>query len=160
MGKPQGITIRLMTRDDIQTVIALVTEVFNTHVAPEYSSAGCEEFYRFASKDGLLTRLQSNQATFVAIISDKIYGITEIRPPNHISLLFVDTAQQRMGLGKALFAHARFWITENYPNTRYISVNASPNAQNAYIRWGFEATHSEQEYHGIRFIPMLYHITP
>ena len=91
-------------------------------------------------------------------MEETIVGVIAMRPPCHISLLFVDAAYHRQGIAKALYKT----VIAHYKKPEHplmVTVNASPYAESIYQRLGFIPTDTEQAVSGIRFIPMK-HIIP
>ena len=148
------IEIKTMQPTQIKAVIDLIQSVFMHDVAPSFSDLGIQEFLRYADKDKMLERQEANHFSLVASANGTIIGIIEIRNCTHISLLFVDSRYQRMGIGKALFQHALHICMTNKPDVIAMSVNASPNAVSAYKHFGFIPTDKEINSNGIRFTPM------
>jgi len=85
-----------------------------------------------------------------------VIGAIEVREFKHISMLFVDDQYQRKGIGGNLIREAISICQENSPELDQITVNSSPNAVQAYEKFGFLWSGSEQEISGIRFVPMVF----
>ena len=82
-------------------------------------------------------------------------GVLAVRPPCHISLLFVDGEHHRKGIARSLFKRMLDYYKQNHELTE-ITVNSSPYAKEAYHKLGFTDTDTEQIVNGIRFTPMMY----
>ena len=79
-----------------------------------------------------------------------LVGVIALRNNHHLFHLFVASAWQGRGLGRAL------WRTiQPRRNERY-TVNASRNAVGFYRRLGFLATGPEQQGRGVAWTPMAY----
>ena len=82
----------------------------------------------------------------------------EMRAGPHLALLFVDPALQRHGLGRRMLARAlKLWPQAGVSQ---VTVNASPNAVEAYARLGFAPDGEVQTHNGITFQPMHLEIGP
>ena len=155
----KNVVYRKMKESEAAEVVALVSAVFSKYVSPEYSSEGIEEFFRYANVDGMKRRLKEDHFILVAEQDSQIVGMIEVRSFNHISLLFVDSAVQRRGIGKELVRHAAQQCVEADRSINLLTVNSSPNAVDAYQAIGFHEMNGEQEMNGIRFIPMQMFLT-
>ena len=146
--------IRPLTADDIVPAMELVWRVFSEFEAPEYSAEGVAEFKAFIEPAFITGKMASGEFhLWSAFENEKIVGVIAIKPPLHISLLFVDKQYHRRGIARKLF--------ETVINDKSIAgehtavtVNSSPYAVEIYRRLGFEPTDTEQTVNGIRFIPM------
>lgn len=131
----------------------LVQEVFDEFVAPDYSSQGRDEFYKFANEKSMAERTQQGSFIILAYHLEKLLGIIEVMKPAHISLFFVKKGHQRSGIGKALFAEVLKRIYTNGED-KEITVKSALHSVDFYRRLGFVAQDGEQCINGIRFIPM------
>lgn len=80
----------------------------------------------------------------------------KLRDYCHVSLLFVDPIHQRNGIGLMLVNAALRLIKIHAPEVREVTVNSSPNAVDAYKRFGFRVTGDLQFKNGIAFVPMTF----
>ena len=147
--------IRPMRLGEEEQVAALAIRVFNTYVAPLYSTEGVAEFSRYANSDAMALRLPPKHFTLVAEHANKLIGMIEIRNHTHVSMLFVDDDQQRKGIGRKLLKEALSISKKSEPTPFTVTVNASPNAIDAYKKFGFFPQGNEQTINGIRFTPMI-----
>jgi len=145
-----------ITTDTLESsnILQLVWNVFEEFEAYQYSAKGVKEFKDFLN---ILQykRLLDNSEMIMwgSFHNGKIIGTIAVRPPNHISLLFVDKQYHRQGIARALYQ--TFLEYSKKYNCSEISVNSSLYAVEAYKRLGFVATDTEQENEkGIRFVPM------
>ncbi len=148
------IEYRQMKQGDEIQVFTLITEVFNQFVAPKFSQEGIEEFLKYIQPDVLDNHFKSNHFGFIALVGSKVIGVIVIRDYSHIALFFVDSKHQRKGIGRELLRMALERCRFHDIKTSHVTVNASPNSENAYIRLNFESTKNEQCVNGIRFVPM------
>lgn len=150
-----GFHIRAIESNEIHAAANLVARVFEESVAPLYGSVGIREFMSYASTEAFVQRLSANHLAFVAVDeSGRVAGIVELRDHRHVSLLFVEPASQRKGLGRGLVTAAIDACQEANPYLERLTVNASPNSVGAYERFGFGVMEPEREANGIRFVPM------
>lgn len=141
-----------MRDDEREATLELVMRAFDEAVRPGYTDEGAEEFARSA-RSFLLESL-ANHVTHVAEASGQIVGMVDMRDGSHICLFFVDSSRRAQGVGRALLDAAIASACATTPGLRAITVNAAPSAVAAYQRLGFVAVESEQERHGIRYVPM------
>ena len=142
-------TIRIANLEEIPAVVALSRDSFMSAVAPLYGDEGVRTFLEFATVEAMLKRMSENYATYVAYREDTLIGMAHVKDRAHISMLFIASNEQCKGVGRALVEAV---IAES--NDRVITVHSSPNAEQAYTRFGFRRTADEQVTDGIRYIPM------
>jgi ribosomal protein S18 acetylase RimI-like enzyme len=149
------IQIRLMHPDEVLAVVGLVARSFRQSVAPLYSPLGTAEFLAYASAESMLKRLEGDHLVLLAHQDGRVVGMIEVRHHDHISMLFVEPARQRQGIGRALLEQAVQAIRAARPDLAEVTVNSSPNSIEAYTRFGFLPTAALQEKNGIQFVPMV-----
>lgn len=138
---------------DEEKICKVIIESFNKYVGIGYSSEGRDEFYRFVNPSIIRERLEMNDLMTLALVDQQIVGVIAMRNRNHISLLFVDDAFHRRGIGKKLLMET-IKLSNVQDELTFITVNSSPYAIEIYKKLGFEITNIEQEKNGIAFIPM------
>jgi GNAT superfamily N-acetyltransferase len=138
----------------------LAIGVFDRYVAPLYSPEGREEFHHYAGVEALLERHNQGHITLVAECGLELVGMLQLRKWHHVNMLFVAAGHQRQGIGRTLLARAVDLVRQHDPAATYLTVNASPNAVEAYRRFRFEAWELEQIVNGIRCIPMRLNLRP
>ena len=74
-----------------------------------------------------------------------------------ISLLFVDGAHHKKGIGTKLVDEVRNYILSEIGGSR-LTVHSSPFAVDFYHKLGFRDLAPEQEADGIRFTPMEFYL--
>jgi len=149
-----SIQIRPMKQEEFQAVSDLVFRSFKNNVAAYYSEEGVETFFDYANPKALSERFLKDHFILVAVEKQALVGMIEIRNNRHISLLFVELLQQEKGIGKELLGKAIAMARQSDPEFKGLTVNSSPNAVEAYKRFGFAPTDSFQEKNGIQFMPM------
>lgn len=145
--------IRVATVEDAQCVSDFVTRIAQEQIAPTLSAEGLKHLIAGMSVANQVQRFREGYRFFIAFDHDEILGIVCVRLPFHLYYLFVRPDQQRKGIGRQLWSHARDSVCEINQNPT-ITVNSSLNAVAAYERLGFCIDGPIQESHGVRFQPM------
>lgn len=146
--------IKILKPSDLRDALHLVWETFLEFEAPEYSDEGIQEFRSFIELSSIADmQSKSELILWGCFEKNKIIGVIAIKPPCHISLLFVDKNYHRQGIARALYNTVLDYYKPNH-ECPVTTVNSSPYAAEAYRRLGFVATDTEQTVNGIRFIPM------
>ena len=134
--------------------LGLVWDVFFEFEAPEYCEDGVAEFKRYIEPDAIRAKLELGELRmWISLSEDRVTGVLALRPPCHISLLFVDKHYHHQGIARALFEHA-LGLAKAEGKHKEMTVFSSPYAAGYYRRMGFADTDTEQTVNGIRFIPM------
>lgn len=134
--------------------IELAWRTFLKFEAKDYSEEGIGNFRNFLT-DALMRRkfLTGEYPVFIALLDGKQVGMASLRNNKHISLLFVDEAYHRLGIGRKLIEsieeHNRRECKE-----RRITVNAAPYAVDFYHHLGFEDVAPRLCKDGIAYTPM------
>lgn len=131
----------------------LAWRTFLKFEAPVYDEEGTENFLAFISDERLYKMFAAGEyLLYVAKKEGKLVGMLGVRSANHISLLFVDAAYHRQGIGKALVYTAAGEIKGRKSET--ITVNSSPYGLPFYKNLGFTETDGEKHTDGITYYPM------
>ncbi len=160
--------IRPMTEADVAPGLELVMQVFHRLVAPDFGPEGVASFVEWADHGAFAERLRGGFVDLVAVADDKnrveddknrvederIVGLIEWMPPDHVAMLFVDPAVQGRGIGRRLFEEALARVRATHPDVETVHVHASRYAMAFYRRLGFRAAGPEQEENGIRYTPV------
>ena len=149
-----AVKIRLMQPGEETSVSDLIVTTFQRDVAPLYIEQGIREFLSYVTPEAILSRQARKHVMLVAIQDVDLVGALELREYKHVSLFFVEATRQRKGIGRQLMEEALQLCKTRQPGIHEISVNASPNAVEAYKRFGFHATGELQVKNGIGFVPM------
>lgn len=153
----EELLIRPIQEDDIQQVSALVLRAFWLDIAPLLRPLGIATLQIFFSPEALHRRLVQDHFILVAEQERQLVGMVDVRQGKHITSLFVDPPYQRKGIGRALLRAALNCMRQANPDMQEVTVNASPNAVQAYVNYGFQPVGDLQERNGVLFIPM--HLT-
>lgn len=128
----------------------LTIAVFNHSVAPLMDAEGVPHFIDYVSFEAWQQRQREGHRTWLARLDKRVVGVAHVRDGTHLSLLFVDRRHQGQGVARALIAA----LVKTLSVDR-LTVNASPNAVEAYQHLGFVAQGPEDKKSGIRYTPML-----
>jgi GNAT superfamily N-acetyltransferase len=137
----------------------LIYRTFRNEMAFSVSREGASNFFDYIQPDALLDRMASNYSVEIAVLIDKILGVIETRDCSHISMLFVDDACRRRGIGGELVRTAVKSCLRENPSLRAITANSLPGSVPFYKRLGFAQTGPEHERYGIGIIPMKLEIS-
>lgn len=154
MKAEERYTIRPAYRNEWEDAMALAWKTFMQFEAQDYTKEGIKSFQNFIS-DNFLYRMfiMGGYQLFGAYDGDQIIGIISLRNETHISLLFVDAAYHKQGIGRALIQYiSQYLLMEMGRN--YLTVNAAPYAIGFYHRCGFQDIGPEETNDGIRYTPM------
>lgn len=152
--------IRKVSENELNQALDLVYKVFMEFEAPDYPAEGVESFVNDIIKNEGFKEgcIIGKFRMYGAFDADNIVGIMTMRKESHVMLAFVDAERHKQGVGRKLFEHILNEIVLDNPTITDITVNSSPYAVGFYKKLGFIETDDLQEKHGIRFVPMSYHI--
>lgn len=153
--QPQpNIVVRSAYRDEWDDAMALAWRTFMRFEAKDYSTEGIKSFQDFIT-DTTLYRMfvMGAYQLFCAFEGKKLVGLISLRNETHISLLFVDAAYHKKGIGRALIDYVGRYVLleEGYHK---LTVNAAPYAVGFYHKLGFYDIGQEMTNDGIRYTPM------
>jgi GNAT superfamily N-acetyltransferase len=142
--------IRWIQKQEWEAAIKLVWRTFLKYEGNDYTMEGIRSFYNFIT-DGKLydSLLKGEYQMMVALDEGRVIGVASVRSGNHLSLLFVDEAYHKKGVGRALIKQLCMYLKDE-AGERYISLKAAPYAVNFYRKLGFRTVVPEEEYSGIR----------
>ena len=125
---------------DWEETMAMTWRTFMKFESGDYGVEGVENFRKFIS-DPMLRRmfLLGTYHLYVATDCEKIVGMVSLRDKNHISLLFVDEAYHKKGIGRRLIDTIGAFSKEEYGKEE-LTVNASPYGLEFYKKVGFCCT--------------------
>ena len=146
--------IRSAYRDEWQDAMALAWRTFLRFEADVYTPEGVKNFENFITDSALYRMFViGTYQLFVALHRDKIVGMITLRDSSHISLLFVDEAYHRRGIGRSLVKHLTEYLLAEVGVDR-VTVNASPYGTPFYHKMGFRDLRPEESRDGIIYTPM------
>ena len=140
-----------ISREDLNPVVALVSDVSELDVLPHFSEQGRLAFSSKVIPDIKTAFDEACFKSFKAVDGDNIVGFGAIRNDDYITHLFVDKKTQGRGVGKLLLRRLLGLAASGE-----VRLRASVNAAGFYAAQGFIATGDESEVNGIRFVPMLW----
>lgn len=155
----ERIAFREMAAGDERAVSALIEEVFDEFIAPDYGPGGVEEFKRHILPEDLLHRQLGGDSFIILAEEDgEVVGVIDVRDGCHIRLFFVRKDRQGRGIGRGLFDLSLLRCREEDPSLEEITVNSSPYAIPIYESLGFFVSRPERTRNGIRHTPMSYRV--
>ncbi|MDP5055513.1 MAG: GNAT family N-acetyltransferase [Marinomonas hwangdonensis] len=134
---------------DLESIKYFVTEVSEIDVLPRFNDQGKAEYKARVLPDIVKTFDTACFKALKVVCTGEIVGFGALRDGNYLTHLFVSKAVQGQGIGKRLLD-----TLLNKTNAEKISLRSSVNAVGFYESYGFEATGSEADFNGIRFVPM------
>ena len=149
------IIIRKAQMSDWEETMTMTWKTFMKFEAADYGEEGIKSFRNFIS-DSMLRRmfLLGTYHMYVATCNEKIVGMVTLRDENHISLLFVDEAYHRQGIGRRLIDIIGAFSKEEYGRMN-ITVNAAPYGVKFYQKVGFCTMGPMVMNDGIKYTPMM-----
>jgi GNAT superfamily N-acetyltransferase len=150
----EDFTVRTLKPEEAAEVTNLITAVFDTFIAPDYTPAGIQHFYEFITPEAITQRIGENSFVLVACYSGRIIGVIAMRGYSHIALLFTSRDWHGKGVATKLLEAATQKCRKTRPDVKQFTVNASTYAISFYERFGFTIQGPEQNLNGIRFTPM------
>jgi len=150
--------VRRAKKDEWEEAMAVAWRTFMKFEADDYTEEGIQSFSDFISGERLRKMfLLGEYHLWVALDGDNIIGLISMRNRRHISLLFVEEKYHKKGVGTALMKELWTYLRANRETC--CTVNGAPYAVGFYHRLGFEDRDKEQTEEGIRFTPMIKHLT-
>lgn len=141
--------IKPVLKSDLDAVTKLVSEVSDKDVLPLLNAQGKQEYKSRVLPDLANTFDDERFSSIMAVSERKVLGFAALRDGNYLTHLFVAPSQQGSGLGRALLNYLL-----NQTVAAEVKLRSSVNAVGFYHRNGFVATGEEDEFNGIRFVPM------
>lgn len=146
--------LRWARENEWAPAMKMIWKTFLKFEGRDYTQEGVRNFFDFITDDRLYQAfLRGDYQLMVALDREKVIGAGSIRNRNHLSLLFVDEAYHRRGVGRALMERLCTYLQKE-EGERYMSLKAAPYAVNFYRKLGFCTVHEEEEYSGIRVTSM------
>jgi GNAT superfamily N-acetyltransferase len=140
--------------EEWKPAMELVWRTFMKYEGKEYTQEGIQHFFDFITDDDLYRLfLNGEYRLMVALDQGRIIGVGSVRSRNHLSLLFVDEAYHRRGVGSTLLGKLCEYLKAETGES-FMSVQAAPYAVEFYRKQGFHALCHELHYAGIRVTPM------
>ncbi|WP_369920666.1 GNAT family N-acetyltransferase [Marinomonas polaris] len=134
---------------DLELVKHFIGQVSAVDVLPNFNDQGKAEYKARVLPDIVTTFDIERFQTLKAVCAGEIVGFGALRDGNYLTHLFVSKLVQGQGIGKRLLS-----ALLNTTEAKEISLRSSVNAVGFYESYGFEATGSEADFNGIRFVPM------
>ena len=154
-----GIVIRKITADEVESAMALALEVFMQFEAPDYPPEGVETFKKdIVENPGYLEKARQGACPiYGAFDGEQIVALMGMRSnKTHINLVFTKKEYHRKGIARAIFRYLLQDVLKENPSLEALTLNSSPYGLPFYMAMGFIPLSEEQEMNGIRFTPMKY----
>ena len=147
--------IREALTEDWEAAMNLAWKTFQKFEAPIYPKRGTESFLEFISEPRLYEMFRQGLYRMYLAVSDRdeILGMITLRNENMISLLFVEEAYHRRGIGKQLIWYVACVVKEEYGKD-FCFVLSARYAVKFYQKLGFYETGSMMLHDGIYSTPM------
>lgn len=145
--------IQAVTPANIDDVIQLVLDVFDSDVARTMSAEGVATFTS-SSPNEQRKGLADRHVFLAAVLDDQVVGVVRLNRAGHLYLLFVDSAYQGHGIGKKLLTTSLEALRQHDSGIERVTLNASLNAVDVYRHWGCKVTGAQIIKKGVRVIPM------
>lgn len=152
---PSGsLLIRQAKREEWQDAMALAWKTFLKFESEDYTPQGVKSFQDFIT-DSTLYRMfiTGSYELFLALYGRRIAGMLSLRNVSHVSLLFVDEAFHKKGIGRMLVEYVCRYLKEEAGRDA-LTVNASPYGLGFYERVGFISQGPAVSQSGIIYTPM------
>lgn len=146
--------IRWAREEEWSPAMKMIWRTFLKFEGKEYTREGIKNFFDFITDDDLHAAfLRGEYRLMVALDGETVIGAGSIRSRNHLSLLFVEEAYHRRGVGSAILMKLCDYL-EKEAGERFMSLKAAPYAVDFYRKLGFMVIRPEEEYSGIRVTSM------
>lgn len=147
--------IRWAREDEWAPAMKMIWRTFLEYDGKDYTEEGVRNFFEFITDDSLYRSfLKGDYQMMVALQGGEMVGAGSLRNCNHLSLLFVDGAHHRKGVGSAILNGLCDYLRDE-AGERYMSLRAAPYAVEFYKKLGFRTVRPEEEYAGIRVTTMV-----
>lgn len=148
-----SVLVRPAAIEEWENAMGLAWKTFLKFEGNDYEPEGIKNFQDFITDQSLRKMfLAGEYILYGAFYRGEIVGVVSLRNKEHISLLFVDEAFHKMGIGKKLINQMQR-VAKDLGCYR-LTVNSSPYAVGFYHKVGFVDTNIEQKRDGIRYTPM------
>ena len=149
----EPVTIRPGEVADAESISALILQLAEGFVLPEFSTEGREQFSAAHTPAAIATLMETGYRYHVAECGGQLVGVVGICEPSHLYHLFVAAHMHGRGLGRRLWEVARAqWPASELPRTW--TVKSSRYAVPVYERLGFVATGPLGDKGGVLTRPM------
>ena len=148
-----SVLVRPAAVEEWENAMGLAWKTFLKFEGNDYEPEGIKNFQDFITDQSLRKMfLAGKYILYAAFYRGEIVGVVSLRNKEHISLLFVDEAFHKMGIGRKLIVQMQK-VAKELGSYR-LTVNSSPYGIGFYHKVGFVDTNIEQKRDGIRYTPM------
>ena len=146
--------VRWAKAEEWTPAMNMIWKTFLKFEGDVYSPEGVRNFLDFITDEELFASfLKGEYLLMIALDKDRIIGAASVRNGNHLSLLFVDEAYHRKGVGSMLLNKMCEYLKLEQGES-YISLKAAPYAVDFYKKLEFHTTGPQEHYSGIQVTPM------
>ncbi len=146
--------IRWAKVEEWEPAMKMIWRTFLRFEAADYTEEGIQNFLDFITDEQLFRSfLQGSYQMMVALCEERVIGAASVRNGHHLSLLFVDEAYHRQGIGRALMERLCEYL-KNEAGEKCMTLMAAPYAVEFYHKIGFTDVSPEEEVGGIRVTSM------
>lgn len=146
--------VRWAGREEWEDAMKLAWETFMRYNSSECRPEGIRSFREFITDERLKQAFyEGSYQLMVALDGNRIVGLGSLRNVSHLSLLFVDGAYHRRGIGKAIVTTLCEYL-KNEVGEQYVSLTASPHAVEFYKKLGFTVLSPATSPMGVPVVPM------
>jgi len=139
--------IRLAEYKDLESISAVMLEIFESRMQEKYSDEGKKAFRELISLSSLQKRFLSENLFYISMDGTTVKGVLELEKPCHIAFLFVK--QEGKGLGTKLCYEALDKSTE-----ALCTVGAIEESIGFYEHLGFMQVAEQREVNDMSFTLM------
>lgn len=137
---------RILKENEIDKVIDLVDQGAKKYVFNDFTQEGIDKFNQVNCQQFYVDK---SNFVYVCLDNNKIVGMVALSDGKHLSLLFVDSDYQRLGIGKKLLS-----LIDNLC-LGDLEVNSGLAAKTFYEQNGFKLVSDVMKKDGILYYPMI-----
>lgn len=146
--------VRWARIDEWKPAMDMIWRTFLRYEGKEYPPKSVENFHDFITGDELYEDfLRGEYLLMVAVDGGRVVGAGSIRDGNYLSLLFVDEAYHRRGIGSLILRKLCEYLELETEEGR-MSLEAASMAVEFYRKQGFCVVRPEAEVAGVRLTSM------
>jgi ribosomal protein S18 acetylase RimI-like enzyme len=141
---------------DAEPISAIVHRALLPHTLPGWTAAAVERLLGENSPQSLREYLTKAPFAHVCVNAGSIVGFITSKKSRLVSLLVVDPAFQRLGVGSQLMSHMLEHVAAAAAEISVVEVNATEYSLPFYRRCGFYPISEFIEFEGCRFARLAY----
>jgi ribosomal protein S18 acetylase RimI-like enzyme len=149
-------TFRPAESSDAESISRLAHRALQPRTLPGWTGAAVERLLEGNSEPSLREHLKASAFSEVCVVRGSIVGFMTSKLPRLISLLVVDPAFQRQGIGSRLLERKLAHVSSAAPEISVVEVNATEYSLAFYRRHGFYPVSELIDFDGCRFVRLAY----